>query len=369
MKRPFLPAFRHSFRLDCYILRQFLPALLVSMAFFMTVIQVADLVAHVFRYLQNGAGMLDILRTLWLHSPKAASYALPMAVLFSVAYSLGSMYANNELIVLYASGVSLASFVRPLVLVSILISVLSFFFEDRVVLPATASKNQLSDQLLGYNPRAGAAVDLVLLSDSGRLTWSVEYFDATSNELAGVLLVERDQDGRFLSRLNAQTAVWNGEYWRFRAVRRFSWEADRLTEAVLPVWEDPAINEPPASFLSGNLDYEVMNVSQMRQHLDFLRQAGLPYSAVRAEYLKRYAFSLTPLVVMLLAAVFTGRVKKNILLMSLLFSLLAATLYYVTQMVAMLLAKNDMIPAFWGAFASILIFLILALPALGLRRA
>ena len=70
-----------------------------------------------------------------------------------------------------------------------------------------------------------------------------------------------------------------------------------------------------------------------------------------------------PLFWIILSAALVGRYKKNVLLMSLLISLIAATLYYVTQMVTMLLAKNESVSPAAGAFAPIIIFsaLVLAL--------
>jgi hypothetical protein len=39
--------------------------------------------------------------------------------------------------------------------------------------------------------------------------------------MTGVTVVERDDEGSILSRLDAQAATWTGESWRFSGVRRF----------------------------------------------------------------------------------------------------------------------------------------------------
>jgi lipopolysaccharide export system permease protein len=87
-----------------------------------------------------------------------------------------------------------------------------------------------------------------------------------------------------------------------------------------------------------------------------LRNAGLPYAAALAERHKRLAFAFTPLIVVILAGAVGGRYRKNVLLMSLLASLLAATGYYITQMVSMLLAKTGLVDPRVGAWAPLALF-------------
>jgi len=72
--------------------------------------------------------------------------------------------------------------------------------------------------------------------------------------------------------------------------------------------------------------------------------------------------------VLMIAGVLAGKFKKNILLMSLLFSLIAATVYFVIQMISMILAKNDVFPPYLGGFLPIIIYGFLILLGLKFRR-
>jgi lipopolysaccharide export system permease protein len=51
-----------------------------------------------------------------------------------------------------------------------------------------------------------------------------------------------------------------------------------------------------------------------------------------------------------------GRFRKNILLMSLLTSLVFSVVYYVTQMVSVIFAKLGLIPPLAGAWGAFLLF-------------
>lgn len=359
---------RRSLTLDGHVALSFMPVFAVSLMFFVLLLEMADLFVNIVQYVQNDVALGLIIRSMLLYLPKCASWALPIATLFSVSYTLGTMYANNELIVIFGSGISLASFVAPLLLAALLLSAGFFIFDDSVVIPTIAAKKELTRTMLKTGEPAGAA-DVTILGESRRVIWNVRYYDRKNSMMTGVTLVERDADGRFLSRLNAQSAVWTGELWRFTGVRRFFWKEGELSDASSGTWEDPGFAEPPESFKGGGKPIDEMRLSDAASHVAFLERAGLPRAAQTAEYYRRYAFALTPLVVTLLSAAIVGKFKKNVLLMSLLISLVGATLYYVAQMVSMLLAKSESISPAAGAFAPLIIFLVTVLALFRARSA
>jgi lipopolysaccharide export system permease protein len=80
-----------------------------------------------------------------------------------------------------------------------------------------------------------------------------------------------------------------------------------------------------------------------------------------AEYYHRYSFSTVSLVVMILSISMGGRFKKNILLMSLLASLIAAVIFYVSEMISMMMARLGYIPPFMGAWFPVLVFIVLGI--------
>lgn len=358
---------RRSSTVDAYVASSFIPVLVVSLTFFVLLIEMADLFANIVQYVQNEVPLASIGLSMLYHLPTSVSWALPIATLFSVSFTLGTMYAHNELIVVFGSGISLTSFMAPLVILAMALSVSYFFFEDGVVIPSTIKKRELSRAMLRSGEPGGFS-DVTILASDRRAIWNVKYFDRRNEAMTGVIIVERDEDGAFLARLNAQSASWTGTSWRFTGVRRFYWKAGILADESLASWEDPSLSEPPGSFHGGGKPMAEMPLEDAMPHLSFLKRAGLPSAAQEAELLRRFAYALTPLVVTLLSVALVGRFKKNVLLMSLLLSLVSATLYYVTQMITMLLAKNESISPAAGAFAPIAIFALIVAALLRVRH-
>ena len=101
-----------------------------------------------------------------------------------------------------------------------------------------------------------------------------------------------------------------------------------------------------------------MGAAQARVFVTQLRRAGLPYREALTEYYRKYFVALNPLIVILIATGVGGRFRKNVLLLSLLASLLLSVVYYVGQMITLILAKNALIPPLAGAGFSFLVFLV-----------
>ena len=122
-------------------------------------------------------------------------------------------------------------------------------------------------------------------------------------------------------------------------------------------WTSEKLDENPDAFRSQNRDLNELSSSELGVYVKFLRRAGLPFAGALAERHKRFSFAFTPFIVVLLAGSSGGRFRKNVLLSSLLTSLIMATLYYVTQMITMLLAKTGAIDPMIGAWAPFVLFM------------
>jgi Predicted permeases len=353
--------------LSLYLLGIFLPALAASLGLFALVLELVDLFSNLWRYLAQEAPLLGVLKVMLLYLPTAVYNGLPIALLFAASYSLASLYADNELTVIFSSGVSLQSFMMPIFAVAALLCVGSFYFNDGVVLWTIKAKNDLSHKLLGQTASMSNP-DVTVISRDGSVVYRAQFYDDIGKTLSGVTVIERDKNSEPISRTEAALGRWDGGKWSFSTVRRFELKADgSWTEFSAVNWSRPELDEKPDAFRSQNRDLAELSSADLGVYVGFLKRAGLPYGAALAERNKRYSFSFTPFVVVLLAGASSGRFRKNVLLASLLTSLVAATLYYVAQMVTMLMAKTGDLDPRLGAWAPLVLFV--ALGAVAFRNA
>ncbi|MBP5283955.1 MAG: LptF/LptG family permease, partial [Treponema sp.] len=96
-----------------YLFRKFLPLFIGAVFFFSFALVMVDLLMNLWNFISNEVAAGDILYLMWLYIPKTLWYATPMGILFAVSYTLSDLYARNELVAIFASGISLLRFSFP----------------------------------------------------------------------------------------------------------------------------------------------------------------------------------------------------------------------------------------------------------------
>jgi lipopolysaccharide export system permease protein len=350
--------------LDRYLVRQFLPIFAVAISMFMMLVSLIDLFANLVRYLNYEVPIAQILTVSLFYLPKSFSYALPVSLLFAAAYTLGDLYSRNELTSIFSSGIPFWRFSLSLVVIGLLASVFSFFFDDAVVIPTLKQKTDLSQRLLRQQAMENNS-DIVIKARNGQLIYSVDFFDRAAPALNGISIVEQNARGEFISLIRSPRASWNGEYWELSNAVIYQWEQGMLRVRPLP--ETDIFREHPDTFRRSAVKVEELSARDAGLLVKDLKNAGLPFIEALADYYHRFSFAITSLVVMILSISMGGRFRKNILLMSLLASLGSAVVFYVMEMISMMMARLGYIPPFVGAWFPVGIFI--ALGVLLLRNA
>jgi lipopolysaccharide export system permease protein len=351
-----------------YLLKAFLPRVAGAMVLFSVVIALVDLFANLWRFLSLDAPLVKILEYILLGFPYSLVNAVPVAMLFAASYSLADLGSSGELPVIFGSGISLAGLTLPLVLVSVLVAGGSFVFDDAIAVAATRDRNALQRVLL-HERATFSNTDIAVISRAGRFVYHAGYYDDSNGSLSDLIIVERNAEGEPLSIYEAVSAKWRSAVWTLHSVRHFSQESDsswtERTEAEMEIKE---IDEPPETFRSQNRDIREMNRSELAAYSSLLERAGLPSAHARSELDRRHSFAFAPIIVTLLSIATGGRFRKNILLASLLVSLVAATVYYVAQMMGMLLAKTGGVSPALGAWFPLALFAFISLGLLAAAR-
>jgi len=343
--------------LDRYLVKQFIPVFLIAVSMFVLLLTLIDLFMNLARYLSNEVSPGDIFRVCVLYLPKSFSYALPVSLLFAAAYTLGELFARNELTSVFASGIPFSRFSLALLVIGLAASIFAFFFEDTLVIPTLRMKNELSRVLLRQQ-RSEFQSDIVVKAKGGQLIYAVDYFDTESQSMYGVSIIHQDENGGFVSLIRAQRGSWKGEYWEFINPVIYEWADDGFMRYRIFENNDE-YREEPDTFRRNLVNVEELRFLDAGYLVQDLRIAGLPFTEALADYHHRLSFAAVSFVVIILSIPMGGRFRKNILLMSLLSSLLSAVVFYVIEMITMMMARLGYIPPLIGAWFPVLFFIVL----------
>lgn len=345
--------------LSKYLLRQVVPVFFAALSIFILILQLVDIFANIFSYLSNNVPLKEILAITFFYIPKCISYSIPLSILFAVSFVLGEMYSKNEMTAIFSSGIPLYKFIIPLLVFVFFLSVFGFFFEDRVVIRSTVIKNQRQEAALQRDEDKNND-NIIILSREGRIIYKAEKYDANQKKLSSVLVVFRDEEGNLDAVLSAESGIWDTEKWAFYNTAYYVYNPQSENFEKKDYSPDKLIlDEDPSVFQKNTVNIEEMTAGDAKKVIESMKAAGLPYAEPLSNYYRRFSFSLTPLIVVFISISVSGWFRKNVMLMSLLLSLASSVLYYITEMMTMLLAKWEYITPFMGAWFPLILFTVI----------
>lgn len=122
--------------LDRYMLKQYLRSFFFIMLTFICIFLLVDLVQKIAQFLDNKLTFAEVLHYYWLMIPWMLHWCFPVSALLSIVFFFGQSNKFNELTAMKVGGVSLYRLALPFLIFGLCLSAFSFFFEDRVVVPA-----------------------------------------------------------------------------------------------------------------------------------------------------------------------------------------------------------------------------------------
>lgn len=354
-------------RFVIYLYRRFFPVFLGSIFFFCLVLILVDLLMNLWSFISQGAPPKEIIRVMVLYIPKTMSFSLPLAILFAVSYTLSDLYAKNELTAIFASGVSLFQFTLPLLLLSLVLSFGLFLFEDKIVVPTYAKKVELQDTLL--NKEVSLNNDrIVIIAEQGRVVYKADYYNDSEQRLVGLFVIFRDEEKKLQRIVRSNSATWKEKHWECTDGTEYVVEKNLLNNQKISRETMSLLIEPPETFRNNTVDVETVSVEEAKTYIQRLSRAGLPVAEATSQYYKKFSFPFIVFIVVFLSIGLSGKTRKNVLLISLVLCIMAAVLFYVSQMVTMLLAQFGYVSPFIGAWFPVILFIILSIILLRFAR-
>jgi lipopolysaccharide export system permease protein len=342
-----------------YVYRKFIPLFAGSLIFFSLVLVLVELLMNLWTFIANQIPGLVVLHLMVLYIPKTIWYGAPLAILFAASYTISDFYANDELIAVFASGIPLVIFSAPLLVFSFCMSIGMFFFEDRVVVPTYAQKVQLQESILKKEKNKNND-NIVVIADNGLIVYKADFYEDGLKRLTNVFIVVRNADRSFNTVIRADSAVWKDSRWIVSNAVSYTQQNHIVSVAAPDAALLNRLIEPPETFRNNTVNIETVSTREARQYIDHLVKSGLPSAEARSLYYKKFSFPFVIFIVVFLSVGLSGKTRKNVLLTSLSSSISAAVLFYITQMVTMLLAKFGYISPFTGAWFPVCIFIIIS---------
>lgn len=342
-----------------YLFRKVIPLFIGAMIFFSLVLVLVDLMMNLWSFISNGVPGGKVFEIMMLYIPKTLWYSTPIAILFAVSYTLSDLYANNELVAIFASGISLTRFTSPLLIFAFFMSIGMFFFDDKVVVQTYSRKTSEQERVL-QKEKSLNNDKIVVLSENGNLVYKAEFYDDEDKRLDDLYVVMRNSDNTLNCVIRSDAAHWQNEKWFLTNGVQYTLEEGTMKAGGVLAENLERLTEAPETFQNNVISVETVDTKAARVYIDHLLKAGLPAAEQQSIYYKKFAFPFVVFIVVFLSIGLSGKTRKNVMLISLASCISASVLFYVTQMITMLLAKFEYISPFAGAWFPVFLFIIIA---------
>lgn len=298
-----------------------------------------------------------------LNLPNAILTACGPAFLFSVTYYISMLSASNELICILNSGVSYRKIVKPIIISGFAIGCLYFIFNETVNISCINKKNIVNSSYSSYSIERNNS--RIALSDpyQGFSVYAENYLDS-SKTLLNVTIIETDSNGNLVRKTNAVSANYDEEskLWTLNDVINYFPEGNEIYSFNESSWEEQVMDFEPQLFRNISLDIATMDLKLAKNYIDRLKVLNpKQFASSATEFYKRVLGCLTPIIMVIIACSMNFRFRKNVLFFSIICSICTLVVYYVIQMITIMLAEQGVIrPAFGMLIPFALMMVLLA---------
>ena len=279
MRLDFFP----SRTLTTYLAKMFIVRIMAVLLMLVLVLQMLDLLSEsgdILAYPGNGEAQLWTYVT--LRVPQLIARFLPYSVLLATIITLATLNQNSEVISMKAAGMSAHQILAPLMLTAIVISGISFVFNERVVTRATATLNVWEKQNYGPMPKSSDTRTNVYLSDGTNILAAGELSGRGANmQMRDVTWYRRNADGIILQQVRAPSATYGTSGWKLANPVSFDVQSAQQT-VITPISIAPQLT--PQRISLTRVDAAGENALELRESIDRLEAAGRHTGELRAAW-------------------------------------------------------------------------------------
>ncbi|MCH6567569.1 MAG: LPS export ABC transporter permease LptG [Nitrospinae bacterium] len=344
--------------LRAYLRREFLKFFSLILVSFVGLYLIVEFFERVDDFVEHHATWVAVAQYFAYKLPFIVFQVVPFAVLLATILTFSILSKNNEITAMKASGVALIAIASPIMVASLLISGVTFAANEyflphtnrkhRQIFEITVRKRHLSGLVRSKN---------IWYQSADNIIWNIHHFDKASGKLNGIALYRLNSANRLFQRIDADSARWDGELWRFENVyiRDFHSDGSFRTE-YFPTKSFP-FSEQPGDFGEIQKDPNEMSYKEIRRLVKEIRASGYDDTHYAVEMNSKLATPLTAFIMALFGVPFSLRTgRRGGLFFGIVLSIAVGFSYWVLTSVTLALGHAGHLPPALSAWSPNLLF-------------
>ncbi len=337
--------------LDRYIIGQFLRSLLVVTIAVIVLVVAISLIEKLRDFVDHDVAAKDIALYYLYYSGWAVKSFLPIFVFLAGLFTVGVMARHNEIRATNAGGVSVFRYSAPLLLMSLLLGLVHFYYNENIFPPANKRMIELQEYTIRQRSKRSVINRRNLyrqVSDS--LYYVIDLYSVPDRIGKGVKLYQRRNNT--LGDFTAATEMrFNKGGWTLYDGSYRKQTDSGETFAAFDSLPAPLITDRPDDLERRLGDPTDMSYDELKYYINLMKRTGGPYLSELVELKSKVSFPLTSFVVMLLCVPLAAQRRQSGIAGALAGAAGLILLYFVSYKVSKSLGSHGIIPpdlAAWG---------------------
>ncbi|MFW6021985.1 MAG: LptF/LptG family permease [Halanaerobiaceae bacterium] len=342
---------------DIYIIKEILMPYIAGILI-ITIIGMSNILFEFSDFFINQGVPLDVVSKLLLFQlPDIMVQTFPIAILFATIYGMSRLKRENEFTSLRLGGISLYRLILPLVIVGVLISVMTFYINEKVVPWSNHEARNIYRYYILKQPMPEVQDNVFFKGPEGRLFF-VNSFDEKNNVLEKVVVYNQPDERDYPEIITAQTGVVLDTRWRLEGgiIHRYTDEG-KLHQALIFDQMEYEIVDEVTNFYGEQRTSAEMNRAKLRENIELFRNSGLGNSinSLLIDYHIKLSMPMAALIFILIGTPLSLS-SKDSRASSIIITIVIIFLYYLFSSITKSFGKNGTLPPVLAAWLPNIIF-------------
>jgi LPS export ABC transporter permease LptF/LPS export ABC transporter permease LptG len=347
--------------LDTYVIKGFLKYFMLVLASFVIIFIVFTFFELLDDVVNNKVSFAIVFNYFRYLLPQIVYYMIPMSVLVAVLVNFGILTRTSQIVAMKASGISLYRLSLSIMIVTILMSGLSFVMQEYVLPGSNQKQDALRDIIKGRSPQTYLPPRKWMMGESTKI-FNYNFFDEDRNLFGDLSVFEFDSSSFEIKRRTYATrALWNDSERNWVLEKGWSqgFQEQRAVASEFSRFERrrfPEIQEDPRYFKKEVKQSTQMSYRELENYIDDLKQSGFDVVRLTVALHKKLSFPVISLIMCTIAIPFSFSMGKRGSLYGIGASVMIGITYWVMQEFFEQVGGAGKLVPFLAAWAPNLIF-------------
>lgn len=350
-------------KLDLYIAKKFIFTFFIAILLIIGIVIIFDISEKIDDFVQHNAPLNEIVFDYYLNFiPYFMNMFSPLFVFITVIFFTSRMAANSEIVAILSCGVSYHRMMVPYIFSAFIIAAFSLSLNLFVIPKANTKINEFKSKYVRFMDNRTPDDNVHYQIDEGQFVF-VESFSKWNNTAYGFSL-ETIKDNRLVSKLTAETAVWDSTMrgWHLKDYFIRSYSEESIEDKIIfGASIDTVINLTIEDFYRKKSTVENLSYADLNRLVATQKMRGdanVKYSLIERN--SRFALPFSAFILTIIGVSLSSRKKRGGIGWNLAIGITLSFSYILFQRFSQMFVYTGALPPGFAMWLPNLIFTVIA---------